>query len=229
MADDERPRPSSPSAPQNEQDAAAQEWSDDDEAEHLDPSNKGKGKARQLPRSPEPEKTTRNTRRRRASSLWSSRNSQYPHNINPSLGAHTALNSQDSVDVVPLDDIAATPTPSPTRSEASNPFTPDPFSDAAAVMSPSADPPPPTPQLEKEDAIAMTSPQRPALLTASSSIRRPPTPKPLGLPPPRAPPPPLPQNTPPPETRWWHEWLCGFGEGSDRGGDNQAGRTNPFE
>ncbi|KAJ7462196.1 hypothetical protein B0H11DRAFT_2054569 [Mycena galericulata] len=278
MADDERPRPSSPSAPQNEQDlAAAQEWSDDDEAEHLDPSNKGKGKARQLPRSPEPDEDDQEyppvnddeaeTRRieenlkrwevaermkrkaaresiiniqpRRASSLWSSRNSQYPHNINPSLGAHTALNSQDSVDVVPLDDIAATPTPSPTRSEASNPFTPDPFSDAAAVMSPSADPPPPTPQLEKEDAIAMTSPQRPALLTASSSIRRPPTPKPLGLPPPRAPPPPLPQNTPPPvpipdeeepkETRWWHEWLCGFGEGSDRGGDNQAGRTNPFE
>ena len=50
------------------------------------------------------------------------------------------------------------------------------------------------------------------------------------------------------EVRWWHEWLCGCGEGPDRGGDNQvriafvtehllmpashhtqAGRTNPFE
>ncbi len=55
----------------------------------------------------------------------------------------------------------------------------------------------------------------------------------------------------PPAIRWWHEWLCGCGEGPDRGGDNQvrdtysalpvlcdadcrllaiqAGRTNPFE
>ena len=54
-----------------------------------------------------------------------------------------------------------------------------------------------------------------------------------------------------PPIRWWHEWLCGCGEGPDRGGDNQvrgtytillvlygtdrrllqiqAGRTNPFE
>ncbi|KAJ7132838.1 hypothetical protein C8R43DRAFT_1023623 [Mycena crocata] len=180
---------------------------------------------------------------RRASSLWPGRKSQNPHNINPSLGAHTALNSQDSVDVVPLDDIAATPTPSPTHSISSNPFAnpdanPDPFSGREAIMTPTTDPPPLTPQLETEDGIPMTSPQRPALLTASSSIRRPPTPKPIGLPPPRAPPPPLPQHTPPPvpipddelkETRWWHEWLCGFGEGPDRGGEHQAGRTNPFE
>ncbi|KIJ18905.1 hypothetical protein PAXINDRAFT_179122 [Paxillus involutus ATCC 200175] len=75
-----------------------------------------------------------------------------------------------------------------------------------------------------------------------------PPPRPLGLPPPATPPPPAPQVTPlkptappvlspPPredpedrkEVRWWHEWLCGCGEGPDRGGDNQAGRTNPFE
>jgi hypothetical protein len=47
------------------------------------------------------------------------------------------------------------------------------------------------------------------------------------------------------EGRWWHDWLCGCGEGPDRGGDCQvrsdsfpgthsldecqAGRTNPFE
>ncbi|KAJ7703289.1 hypothetical protein B0H17DRAFT_1167049 [Mycena rosella] len=291
MSDDEpgapRPRasPPPPPSPQNEEDlAAAHQWSDG-EAEHLDPSSKGKGKARELyPDEEDPDDTQEyppvnddeaETRRveetlkrwevaermkrkaaresalepqapsllvnvtRRASLLWPGRNAQNPHNINPSLGTHTALNTQDSADVAPLDDIV-TPTPSPTHSEHSNPFAnPDPFSDAEAVMSPSADPPPPTPQLEKEDAIAMTAPRRPALLSASSSIRRPPTPKPLGLPPPRAPPPPLPENTPPPipipdeeepkETRWWHDWLCGFGEGSDRGGDHQSGRTNPFE
>ncbi|TBU52615.1 hypothetical protein BD310DRAFT_221718 [Dichomitus squalens] len=32
-----------------------------------------------------------------------------------------------------------------------------------------------------------------------------------------------------PPVRWWHEWLCGCGEGPERGGDHQAGRTNPFE
>ena len=25
--------------------------------------------------------------------------------------------------------------------------------------------------------------------------------------------------------RWWHEWLCGCGEGHDRGGDNQVRPT----
>ncbi|KAF7376069.1 hypothetical protein MSAN_00021700 [Mycena sanguinolenta] len=180
---------------------------------------------------------------RRASLLWSGNKAPTPRNNDPSLGAHIALSSQDEVDTVPLDDIAATPTPSPTHSEPSNPFTStqipgaDPFSDAAAVMSPTNEPPPPL-----QDGIPLQSqPQRPAMLTASSSmsVRRPPTPKPLGLPPPRAPPPPLPQNSPPPvpvpnddeepKVRWWHEWLCGLGEGSDRGGDHQAGRTNPFE
>ncbi|KAJ7262265.1 hypothetical protein B0H12DRAFT_1105039 [Mycena haematopus] len=180
---------------------------------------------------------------RRASLLWSGKKAPAPRNNDPSLGAHTALNSQDEADVVPLDDIA-TPTPSPTHSEPSNPFTNpggDPFSDAEAVMSPTNEPPPPL-QMEGEDAIPLQpQPQRPAMLTASSSmsIRRPPTPKPLGLPPPRAPPPPLPHSSPPPvpvpndddepKVRWWHDWLCGLGEGPDRGGDHQAGRTNPFE
>ncbi|KAJ7733756.1 hypothetical protein DFH07DRAFT_132477 [Mycena maculata] len=277
MSDAHRSLPSSPV--QNEEDlAGAHQWSDDDEAEHLDPSNKAKGKSRQLSPNPEEDDDPQEyppvnddeaeTRRiqenlkrwevaermkrkaarestheiqpslltnvtRRASLLWQGRrNSQHPHNIDSSLGAHTALNTQDSADVVPLDDIAATPTPSPTHSEPSDPFanpqTLDPFSDAEAVMNPSADPPTPTP---------MISPTRPALLTVSSSFRRPPTPKPMDLPPPRAPPP---QNTLPPipvpdddehepKMRWWHEWLCGFGEGDDRGGEEQAGRTNPNE
>ncbi len=83
-------------------------------------------------------------------------------------------------------------------------------------------------------------------------------PKPLGLPPPPIDVPPKANNTPrmdssrreieeeePPKVRWWHEWLCGCGEGPDRGGHNQviqiahifvrqltvsqAGSTNPFE
>ncbi|KAJ7209496.1 hypothetical protein GGX14DRAFT_630392, partial [Mycena pura] len=279
------PSPSPPPSPLNEEDlSGAHRWSDD-EAEHLDPYSKGKGKGRQLhldeedadtqeyPPVAEDEAETRrieeNLRRwevaerakrkaareatdttpdtpqstsllghvaRRASWLWSGGDVKTPHpDHNLSRGTHTALDSRESVDSdVPLDDIAETPTPSPTVSGPSNPF-----SDRQAVMSPSAEPLPPTPQLEKDDAIPMKT-QRPALLAASSSIRRPPTPKPLGLPPPRAPPPPLPQNSPPPEplqqqdaeakeTRWWHEWLCGLGEGSDRGGDNQAARTNPFE
>ncbi|KAI9456622.1 hypothetical protein F5148DRAFT_1223965 [Russula earlei] len=29
--------------------------------------------------------------------------------------------------------------------------------------------------------------------------------------------------------RWWTEWLCGCSEGPDRGGEVQAGRTNPLE
>ncbi|KAH8119383.1 hypothetical protein DFH11DRAFT_442587 [Phellopilus nigrolimitatus] len=37
------------------------------------------------------------------------------------------------------------------------------------------------------------------------------------------------QNTPEQEHRWWTDWLCGCREGTDRGGDNQAGRTNPNE
>ncbi|ETW80396.1 hypothetical protein HETIRDRAFT_150441 [Heterobasidion irregulare TC 32-1] len=81
-------------------------------------------------------------------------------------------------------------------------------------------------------------------------------PEPLGLPQPRTPPPrtATPHANRPPEpmppaaltrtggrgarggeeagekpVRWWTEWLCGCSEGPDRGGDAQAGRTNPLE
>ncbi|KAI0738408.1 hypothetical protein C8Q80DRAFT_276991 [Daedaleopsis nitida] len=88
--------------------------------------------------------------------------------------------------------------------------------------------------------------------------KQPPPPKPLDLPAPKAPPPlgdasgtaqqpePTPSPSPSPErvlspgptpqqeeprqpVRWWHEWMCGCGEGPDRGGEYQAGRTNPME
>ncbi|KAF8320814.1 hypothetical protein DL93DRAFT_2073535 [Clavulina sp. PMI_390] len=36
-------------------------------------------------------------------------------------------------------------------------------------------------------------------------------------------------NGPAEEGRWWTDWLCGCREGPNRGGDNQAGKTNPFE
>ncbi|KAI0256137.1 hypothetical protein BJV78DRAFT_1278684 [Lactifluus subvellereus] len=78
-------------------------------------------------------------------------------------------------------------------------------------------------------------------------------PAPLDLPEPRSPPPrtATPHATRPPEpfprpdsrvsnttvcndedekpVRWWTEWLCGCSEGQDRGGEAQAGRTNPLE
>jgi hypothetical protein len=68
--------------------------------------------------------------------------------------------------------------------------------------------------------------------STSKRRRRVPPPRPLGLPPPRTPPPPLDLDTPQgsgpdteedvKEVRWWHEWLCGCGEGPDRGGESQA-------
>lgn len=75
-------------------------------------------------------------------------------------------------------------------------------------------------------------------------------PAPLDLPEPRSPPPlaASPHATRPPEpfprpessmpvhededetpVPWWTEWLCGCSEGPDRGGESQAGRTNPLE
>ncbi|KAJ7072411.1 hypothetical protein C8F01DRAFT_1243452 [Mycena amicta] len=249
--------PLPPHTADNEQDlAGAHRWSDDEaEAEHLHPSSKGKARQtypddedrpelQEYPPTTDDDADTRrieeNLRRwelaerakrkaareqrelpvvagessllsnvvHRASTLLG--RAPRPHD-EPSRGAHTVLSSQENLDSVRLDDIAASPTPSPTHSEPSNPF-----SDA------NAEPP--------------STPQRPALLAASSSIRRPPTPKPLGLPPPRVLPPsstppvePTQEDAEPKETRWWHEWLCGFGEGPDRGGHSQAGRTNPFE
>lgn len=178
---------------------------------------------------------------RRASLLWSRKPTHPSHG---GLGNHTALKTQESDDVLPMDDIAVTPTPSPTRS--TNPFmnsadTVSPFADPPTpVMEPSSKPPSPSPG-ENVNAESTAFTQRPALLTASSSFRRPPTPKPINIPPPRTPPPPIPGFTspqvlsPPPtepeeepkETRWWHEWLCGCSEGADRGGDNQVCASLP--
>ncbi|KAL0059300.1 hypothetical protein AAF712_013988 [Marasmius tenuissimus] len=181
----------------------------------------------------------------RASSLWGGSQSRHR-----ALGGnHAALQSTDSIDQLPMDNIpspAFSPRPSPpppdstNESSSENPFVnpPEslsPFADAhqvTAVMSPTTPPEP------VNVAGGVPVPERPTLKASESSFTRPPPPQPLGLPPPRTPPPieepPQPVPDPSihhtssrahvvePETRWWHEWLCGCGEGPDRGGDYQA-------
>ncbi|KIM74331.1 hypothetical protein PILCRDRAFT_707106 [Piloderma croceum F 1598] len=173
------------------------------------------------------------------------------------LGNHTALASVDSVDVVPMDDIEENPIFSANTSPAASPQVhnspANPFYHSAdasheqqtVVMGESSQPP--TPSAHSEKGKGASQPERPTLIASMSSFTKPPPPpKPLGLPPPRTPPPPTNSSPPTPiasptlttasqeqkkpkETRWWHDWLCGLTEGSDRGGDDQAGRTNPFE
>ena len=168
----------------------------------------------------------------------------------PTLGKHTMLNSEDSVDAVPLENIAASPSlsvstsPRPSFDPSEHPD--DPFASPAelpssqsdqVVMVGSSEPPMPS-----NTSITKEISSRPVLQASESSSlsvpRRPPTPKPLGLPPPRTPPPPpspllersssspaevAVDDDEPKPTRWWHEWLCGCGEGPDRGGENQVG------
>ncbi|KAF8973316.1 hypothetical protein BDZ97DRAFT_1901072 [Flammula alnicola] len=179
---------------------------------------------------------------RRASLLWSGRKAKHPSL--GGLGTHTALQSQDNIDIVPLTHINNSPTPSPTHSDFDDTHPSDPFANPADSLSPFSD----------SHMSEMTTP--PDTQTASSTLEPtsprtsghtlhppPPPPQPLNLPPPRTPPPiidpasPLSSSSPTfadsnkgqEEVRWWHDWLCGCGEGPDRGGDYQAGRTNPFE
>ncbi|KAL0956044.1 hypothetical protein HGRIS_002216 [Hohenbuehelia grisea] len=174
-------------------------------------------------------------------------------------GKHVVLNSRESMDVPLQDISAPSPggSPLPTRSS-TPPALRNPFlasserlqlegdmdasgadqAGKSAVMSPSAEAPPMLPS----GGLSASGPSRPVLVASSSSfVGKHPPPQPLDLPPPRTPPPrldspPSPTQATTPErdvpekpTRWWHEWLCGCSEGSDRGGDYQAGRTNPFE
>ncbi|KAG2345614.1 hypothetical protein BDR05DRAFT_981947 [Suillus weaverae] len=159
------------------------------------------------------------------------------------LGNHRALQSRDSIDVVPLDDIDQSP---PTTA---NPFI-HPSETEPGFVSPALSPFVDSEErsgimTETFDSDSNTHTSQPATLSPTPTLV--PPPQPLGLPPPLTPPPkrtrphmaPM-KPTPPPmlhqepiepeqEVRWWHDWLCGCSEGPDRGGDNQAGRTNPFE
>lgn len=173
---------------------------------------------------------------RRFSHLWPEKK-RSRHTPNTSLGTHVALQSQENLHGAPLDDIDASPTPSPLYTPTSSPR---PSSDAPLPDDPFANPPD-----ESLSPFADSHRQKTSMKDPSrnrqpmiNTTRIPPTPKPLGLPPPRTPPPPSdlpphPISPPTPAhsdnphedvkpTRWWHDWLCGCNEGPDRGGDYQV-------
>jgi len=196
---------------------------------------------------------------RRASLLWPNRRQRPPSRSglgnHTALRSRESVDAVPLDDIPACPSLSAAPSPLPDENHPGNPFANpspplSPFDDSqqqTALMTPSSDPPPEV--AENEDIIV--TPKRPVLIASASSSSRPPPPQPLGLPKPRTPPPPIdaPYTNRPPqalslpivartspnsdgdvgETRWWHDWLCGCGEGPDRGGDNQAGRTNPFE
>ena len=169
------------------------------------------------------------------------------------MGAHAALQSQDNIDILPL----RNPTPSTSRSNSEDGDTADPFANPPDTLSPFSDAHHP----DQPEAIPVRYENEPPISvhTNPPKVSHHLPPKPLSLPPPRTPPPiaslfqlnPTYENINehiPQDAKWWHEWLCGYGEGPDRGGDNQvqaflafeiywsdccffpqAGRTNPFE
>lgn len=186
---------------------------------------------------------------RSASLLWTPARKN-PYN-RPSTANHNALASTDSIDSLPLTAMPNSPHTA-TSPQADDPFvTPSeteqahgsPFADAhqtTSVMSPTAEA---FRTANAFDVVTGDPPERPVLLARASSMIKPPPPKPqpLGLPPPKAPPPPVdlpPLPTSEPtfaradeeeedieaggRTRWWHEYLCGCGEGPDRGGEHQV-------
>jgi hypothetical protein len=164
---------------------------------------------------------------RHASLPWQGRKSKVPST--GGLGAHTALQSQENIDILSLRDIDN----SPSRSGSEDDHVADPFANPPDSLSPFSD-------AEQPEAIPVPyendTPFSVKFHTHLPKASHPPPPKPLSLPPPRIPPPiaslaPTSQSDPtfgdnnehiPQDTRWWHEWLCGCGEGPDRGGDNQV-------
>ncbi|VDB87478.1 unnamed protein product [Peniophora sp. CBMAI 1063] len=169
-------------------------------------------------------------------SLLRSPSQQRPSTHGPD--AHRALGAADAV---PLDDIdgAATPRSASPFSPPvlSPPATANPFTDAAALAS--------------SNSLMLGQDGEGDGAADGKGKGRPPVPAPLNLPPPRTPPP-VDQAPGPrspldgsrassvervaaeadvyaPPVRWWHEILCGCGEGPDRGGEEQAGKTNPLE
>jgi len=154
---------------------------------------------------------------RRASLLFSRRKGRQ-QSIS-TLGNHAALQSQDSIDVVPLT-YSVHHAPSPTRSEHERDLFTNPSTPVAQVtISP----------FDDVYAVRQMSPPATSLNNSKDATRR----GPLNLPSPRSPPPIFPEERNNSEAvadvRWWHDWLCGCGEGPDRGGDSQAGHTNPLE
>ena len=190
---------------------------------------------------------------RRASLLWSGRKSQHdsrPSRNDRGLGNHAALQSRDSVDVVPLGSLGTAGVDTPNTSPLPIQHDVNPFShpsdsisffvDQPAVMDVSSNSPTFSTQID-DDTKQLAAKRR--SLVQSPSRKPPPTPKPLHLPSPCTQPPPngqlqptpSPSISPPPNdgegeprsTRWWHDWLCGCSEGDDRGGDDQVS-IRPF-
>jgi len=136
------------------------------------------------------------------------------------------------MDTVPLQLAATNPTPSLVRTVSDGgqeARLDDPFANPVELLSPFAD----------SYQIATTAIPDAQLqddeLTRNPSMHHPPRPKPLDLPQPKTPPPMDPTSSPsldiheerhegvePRNVRWWHDWLCGCGEGPDRGGDYQV-------
>ncbi|KAL4074117.1 hypothetical protein J3A83DRAFT_4091943 [Scleroderma citrinum] len=184
---------------------------------------------------------------RRASLILAGRHPS--HRSRNGLGNHRALKSRDSVDVVPLSDIEHSPQPlvhspipslshsrgtsdpvnpfihpSETRLSLSSPHSP--FADSKQL----ADTPKSNSPSHGERRGQSANPLRTSIpVTPPSGPSNPPIQNALQP----TPPPVISSSIPKPEehkaVRWWHEWLCGCGEGPDRGGDHQAARTNPFE
>ncbi|KAI0318265.1 hypothetical protein OF83DRAFT_1171241 [Amylostereum chailletii] len=182
---------------------------------------------------------------RRASLLWSGKDARPA--TDGGIGTHRPLGTSE--DAMPLDDIAASPSPSPTPTRTTTPILPkasdpsNPFSDPIGGSTS-------TSSLFVNQPASAAPPSDSAYLSPTSQEVHPPAP--LDLPSPRSPPPRTetphakrpPEPRPPPgaartvsqeededekPVRWWHDWLCGCGEGHDRGGEVQAGATNPME
>lgn len=194
---------------------------------------------------------------RRASLILAGRHPSLSRRSRNGLGDHRALKSRDSVDGVPLSDLEHSPRPIAHSSTPSfgDGDTVDPFihpSEArvsfSSPHSPFADSKQPA-DIPKSNSLpsavdsskerndftperhrqSPSTPPIPIPVTNSCGPSSPPNQKALQP----TPPPVISSSASQPKERkavqWWHEWLCGCGEGPDRGGDHQAARTNPFE
>lgn len=159
---------------------------------------------------------------RRASLLLTGKKSKKHPSISFNMGNPEALRSQDNIDVVPLTHVPTRSTPSPTHSELDrNPFTNppreplSPFDDVHAVrdsLLPSSHGKQLSDTLEEgavipNGSLSMWQP----IPVVAQHTRSPPKASSEAIP-----------TEKEPDLRWWHEWLCGCGEGPDRGGDHQV-------
>ncbi|KAH9485357.1 hypothetical protein JR316_0002265 [Psilocybe cubensis] len=162
---------------------------------------------------------------KRASLLWPGKKTKH----SSIGGSHTALESQDHIDVVPLNQVVtASPVLSPTHSNSDVPTLQDPFANPPELISPFADsfqvatlvPPSAT-----EDGRHLSAPLNDVTDTDGSNgtahaskPQRPPAPMPLNLPPPRTPPMGSPLMSP-----------INDADAQRREEPQRAGRTNPQE